>query len=190
MNADGRVTRKTLASQLDRLDQILDGLSDGLQEAITAAVQEAVGAAVREAVRAVLAELLTNPAVLERLQATTPPAAVAPEALAAPARTSGSRVWAWLSARMRALRQTVAAGFQRVRDGAVAVRACLGVVRPYRNPLLVAAGVGVLAGALAYLAGPWLASVASGLGGFATTLLVQAGLWLRRTLGTLPTAEA
>lgn len=95
-----------------------------------------------------------------------------------------------MAERACAVCQTVAAGFRPVRDGAVAVRACLCVVRPYRNPLLAAAGVGVLAGVLAYLAGPWFASVASGLGGFATTLLVQAGLWLRRTLGTLPTAEA
>ena len=44
--------RKTLASQLDRLDSILDGLSEGLTDAVSSAVREAVGLAVQEAVRA------------------------------------------------------------------------------------------------------------------------------------------
>jgi hypothetical protein len=61
-------TRKTLASQLDRLDGILDGLSEGLDQAVAQAVREAVGLAVREAVQAVLAELLTNPLLREQLQ--------------------------------------------------------------------------------------------------------------------------
>jgi hypothetical protein len=61
-------TRKTLASQLDRLDGILDGLSEGLNDAVASAVREAVGLAVQEAVQAVLTELLTNPALREQLQ--------------------------------------------------------------------------------------------------------------------------
>ena len=50
-NIDGQ-QRKTLASQLDRLDGILDGLDS----ALTGAVQEAVSMAVKQAVQAVLAE--------------------------------------------------------------------------------------------------------------------------------------
>src|SRR5262249_50668272 len=42
--------RKTLASQLDRLDSILDALSDGLNEAVATAVEGAVERAVRQAV--------------------------------------------------------------------------------------------------------------------------------------------
>jgi hypothetical protein len=61
-------TRKTLASQLDRLDSILDGLSEGLTDAVASAVREAVGLAVQEAVQAVLTELLTNPALREQLR--------------------------------------------------------------------------------------------------------------------------
>jgi hypothetical protein len=61
-------TRKTLASQIDRLDSILDGLSEGLHQAVAQAVREAVGLAVQEAVQAVLTELLTNPALREQLQ--------------------------------------------------------------------------------------------------------------------------
>jgi hypothetical protein len=56
--------RKTLASQLDRLDGILDGLD----AALAGAVQEAVGLAVKEAVQAVLTEVLTNRPLQEQLR--------------------------------------------------------------------------------------------------------------------------
>jgi hypothetical protein len=49
LNTNGQ--RKTLASQLDRLDTILDTLDQGLQEAVASAVQEAVSVAVREAIK-------------------------------------------------------------------------------------------------------------------------------------------
>ena len=62
-NLDGQ-PRKTLASQLDRLDSILDGLD----RALTGAVQDAVEQAVKQAVQAVLAEVLTNRELQEQLQ--------------------------------------------------------------------------------------------------------------------------
>jgi len=62
-NIDGQ-QRKTLASQLDRLDGILDGLD----RALTGAVQDAVEQAVKQAVQAVLTEVLTNRELQEQLQ--------------------------------------------------------------------------------------------------------------------------
>jgi hypothetical protein len=62
---NGRV-RKTLASQLDRLDGILDGLADALNQSVAAAVEKAVGN--------VIAEILTNPAFTDRLRAPVNPA--------------------------------------------------------------------------------------------------------------------
>ena len=56
--------RKTLASQLDRLDGILDGLDN----ALAGAVQAVVCTAVKEAVQAVLTEVLTNRELQEQLQ--------------------------------------------------------------------------------------------------------------------------
>jgi hypothetical protein len=79
-------TRKTLASQLDRLDSILDGLSEGLNDAVSAAVREAVGLAVQEAVQAVLTELLTNPLLREQLQGPAAAEAAPPDG---PANRSG-----------------------------------------------------------------------------------------------------
>src|SRR5262249_1064886 len=60
--------RRTLASQLDRLDSILDGLSDALHGAAASAaaraVKLAVGEAVRETLQAVIAEMVSNPDLL------------------------------------------------------------------------------------------------------------------------------
>src|SRR5215813_3546508 len=61
--------RKTLASQLDRLDSILDGLADALHGAVATAVEgaveravrQAVGEAVKETLQAVIAEVVSNP---------------------------------------------------------------------------------------------------------------------------------
>jgi hypothetical protein len=79
-------TRKTLASQIDRLDEILDRLAHGLDQAVAQAVREAVGLAVQEAVQAVLTELLTNPLLREQLQR---PAAARPAAPDGPAAKNG-----------------------------------------------------------------------------------------------------
>jgi hypothetical protein len=62
--------RKTLASQLDRLDGILDGLD----AALAGAVQEAVEQAVKQAVQAVLTEVLTNRELQQQLQQASQPA--------------------------------------------------------------------------------------------------------------------
>src|SRR5262249_23568364 len=63
--------RKTLASQLDRLDMILDSLAENLNEAVAMAaansMKEIVNVAVQEAVRAALVEILTNAEVQKRL---------------------------------------------------------------------------------------------------------------------------
>ena len=61
-DSDGQ-QRKTLASQLDRLEGILDGLDT----ALAGAVQQAVEQAVKQAVQAVLAEVLTNRELQEQL---------------------------------------------------------------------------------------------------------------------------
>src|SRR6478609_5509848 len=56
--------RKTLATQLDRLDRILDGLAEALNEAVSDAVRQSVGTAVGEAVQAAVKEVLTHPELL------------------------------------------------------------------------------------------------------------------------------
>src|SRR5262249_51912713 len=61
--------RKNLASQLDRLDSILDGLAEALNGAVASAVEgaveravkQAVGQAVQETFQAILAEVGASP---------------------------------------------------------------------------------------------------------------------------------
>lgn len=120
MNANGR-ERKTLASQIDRLDTMLDGLAGGLDDAVAQAVQSAVAIAVKEAVQAVLTEILTNPAILARVQA----AQAAHEQHAdAPAPKGPGRLasWRdWIGNKFKKVGETCRASCQRLRDGSVAV---------------------------------------------------------------------
>src|SRR5262245_26145143 len=97
--ANGR-QQKSLAHQLDRLDTILDGLAEALNESVAAAVRDAVAAAVREAVEVALTEVLSRPELLRAALAAHGPAAGA----ATPATEKASpgrrlrRAWGVLSA--------------------------------------------------------------------------------------------
>jgi hypothetical protein len=186
-NTNGRV-RKSLAEQIDRLDQILDGLADGLNDAVAMAVKEAVGVAVKEAVKAVFTEVLTNPAVAAKLLgATVQPSTETPK----PGRLR--LLGAWIGRRTQAVCHTVATLIgttcqacrtliRRTGQGIVSVWARVRVLRHFKVQLLTAVAVGTAAGIAAYLAGPWLAAGVSAAGGFAMTLAVHTGIWLRRTL--------
>src|SRR6187397_2744675 len=74
--ANGRPQRKLLSEQLDRLDSVIDGLCDGLPEAIAAAAREGTRAAVKDSIL----EVMTNPELRALFQnsATVAPAAPAP----------------------------------------------------------------------------------------------------------------
>src|SRR5436305_1044173 len=99
--------RKQLSDQLDRLDDILDGLAEALNESVADAVRDVVGQAVREAVAATLREVLSNPALLQATLALHGPPVAQPihaqEAQQEP--TFGQRLgaalqggWEWTSA--------------------------------------------------------------------------------------------
>jgi hypothetical protein len=169
--------RKTLASQLDRLDSILDGLSEGLDQAVAQAVREAVGLAVQEAVQAVLTELLTNPALREQLQR---PAASQPAPPDDPANKHGSsegRLAALCSRVRDKLRSAcrVGAGCLRQAGRAMSLAWQLAGDR-VRAVLLVAA---------AYLARTALAAAARRLGDGAKSLVSRAWGALRWALPAL-----
>jgi hypothetical protein len=170
-------TRKTLASQLDRLDSILDGLSEGLSDAVASAVREAVGLAVREAVQAVLAELLTNPALREQLQR---PAAAETAPPDGPANRSGGGKGrlAALGGRVGdRLRSACRAGARWVRHAAQAASLAWRLADDrVRAALLVAA---------AYLARTALADAARRLWGAARSLASRAWGAFRRALPAL-----
>jgi hypothetical protein len=154
--------RKTLASQLDRLDGILDGLSEGLTDAVASAVREAVGLAVQEAVQAVLTELLTNPALREQLQKAAsptppPPAERAPEGGKGRLAVLCGRVGATLRSACRVgarwLRHAAQAASLAWRLAGARVRAALLVVAAYLARTALAAAARRLFGATRSLAG-------------------------------------
>jgi len=67
-------TRKSLASQIDRLDAMLDNLAEGINDTVVDAVKEAVGQAVREAVQVAITEVLTNTVLQRHLRSAAAPA--------------------------------------------------------------------------------------------------------------------
>jgi hypothetical protein len=158
MNTNGR-TRKTLASQLDRLDQILDCLSDGLNEAVALAVKEAVTVAVRETLQAVLTEILSNPQILEKLRGTTstPTTAKVPEKVKMAVQVVQNhvgRLRKWVGAELRACGEVCKAGWTRVRACCKKAWQRLAVVRRFKYQLAVAVGIGVAVGGASYFAEP------------------------------------
>jgi hypothetical protein len=198
LNTNGRV-RKSLAEQIDRLDQILDGLAEGLNEAVAMAVKEAIGLAVKEAVQAVLTEVLTNTAIREKLGGMTPPSV--PVAAPKPSLRqrfgqAGARIGQRLKTFGQAVTtlprqagQTLAALLRRTWQGCSALGTWVQLFRQFEMQFVTALGLGVAAGLAAYMAGPWLAAGVSALGGLASPWLVQVGHWLRRALGVSAVAN-
>src|SRR5260370_22889669 len=102
--------RKQLSDQLDRLDLILDALSDGLNGAVAEAAREGTRLAVRDAV----VEIMTDPTLRARLRE-----AAAPESAAAPTpspRTPG--FWARMKAKASQATAVVSRAASRLVDGA------------------------------------------------------------------------
>jgi hypothetical protein len=183
---NGRTSRPSLAQQIDRLDLILDNLSEGLQEAVA----EAVKIAVTRAVEAALVEVLTNTELSRHLM---------PESPVTPARTSESsweknadfarrcgcrvregavRLWSAVPALIVFL---VAAGqnvYQHAKRRLTSVaraiwyRSVAGVrfFHQVWRSLGVALGIGVLVGVGCFVAGPVVASAVSGVAGFVGSL--------------------
>jgi len=184
--ANGRA-KKSLEHQLDRLDGILDGLAEALNGAVADAVKEAVGAAVAEAVRAVLAEILTNPAVaagLAEAKARAPdtPAPAGPtrwwdrlRAGCRRARAAAGAVSVAVAGRVTAvgravtgrMARPVVGWLRRLRAGAIVARS---VAVAGRRVILPAVAAGVVVGAGCYVAGPFVAGLVGGLSGTVTVL--------------------
>jgi hypothetical protein len=188
--------RKTLASQLDRLDSILDGLSDGLNEAVASAVEgaveravrQAVGEAVRETFQAVIAEVVSNPDLLAAARTLLTPSSPADIPADPPERPKGlfRRAGDGLKAGLAAAGTACAAAAGRVAGVKTSVRAGWGLTKRFKGRVLAACGVGVAAGAATLLAAPWLGVAAASVAGFFSTLAVSARNALRGLFAPAP----
>lgn len=204
MSKNGRM-RKSLASQIDRLDGVLDGLADNLNEAVAAAVKEAVGLAVQEAIRGVLREILSNPALIAKLQGAVVPVSAAGSVVPKPGlKERVDKVLSWLGKKVQVVRQVCRGWLRQARQPTIiavstACQTCrtlkhwtiqklvlvwlrLQLARHFWAQIFTAVIVGSASGIAVFFAEPWLAAIAGGIGGFVVTLAVEAGLLIRRLL--------
>lgn len=193
----GHAPRKTLASQLDRLDGIIDTLADGLTGAVADAVRDAVTAAVRQAVEQVLHEVLANPELLRALigPLAPPPSVPTPQSVQAdpaPSKLTKACVqvkgalglgWRrlrdraksasrWIGTKVRALPGRVRDGLKHLRivDRLRSLRQAAAKAWELRRPVTLSLAAGVVAGLAGYLAGPVVSAFALGACGSTMTL--------------------
>jgi hypothetical protein len=199
MKTQNNGVRKTLASQLDRLDIILDGLADNLHEAVAMAtaeaVKEVVTVAVQQAVHSALIEVLTNAELQKRLAGNVHPSVPLMVRLAAKARSC----WSWLKStvkgacsRLKEMVSSLATATstrvhqvgkqitQRAKTCWMWTVALAALAKRFRLQLGVAVGVGLLVGVVCYLGGREIASLGCGLAGFVGSLATDAVDRVRR----------
>lgn len=183
---NGKPPRKQLTDQLDRLDTILDALSEGLNQAVADAAREGTRMAVKDA----LVEILTNPE-LRALLFPPAPTPSAPPKSEPKAPGLWSRLKTNVRAAVRAAHGTVAETVAAIKTaaatritavtGAVSMlTAVTGEALPARRTLAVAAGVGVGVWVACQLLPESVTAALAGAGWALTAALVQAGAWLRR----------
>jgi hypothetical protein len=185
--------RKQLSEQLDRLDTILDALSDGLNGAVADAAREGTRLALKDAI----VEIMTDPTLRARLhEASAPPAPVSAEPATLPTRPG---LWARLKGKAGQALATVGRVATQLVDGAartvrmVTDMAAQGVrglqgVGSLKNLALVGLGVGVAAGGASFLAPHAVAVAVSGISGAVAAAAVQIGVWTRRAFRALAVA--
>ena len=173
-------SRRSLSEEIDRFDQMLDGLAEAIPATIAEAVKDATSTAVAEAVRATLLEIAAHPELLAMLR---PPGAAAVKPAsevknAPPSRIGSVIALAW----KRAIGKLKAAGHAVLAP----VRGVAGAAREInklwnlRRPVIIALGVGIAVGTAGALSAPWLAGVLSGVGAAGTMLFGQFAAWTRR----------
>jgi hypothetical protein len=162
--------RPTLSDSIDRLDRILDGLSEAIPATVRDALREEVVAAVAEGVRTALVEVLSGEAVQSLLRGALP-AAPAPipapppslgQRLLAKARSALATVRAWVGGALQHVGAGPAVVGRAVRDGVTTAFGWLGYGWRRVRLLPVLALVGSAA-ALTLSASTWWTSLRSGL---------------------------
>jgi hypothetical protein len=199
-----RLQRKNLSDQLDRLDSILDALSDGLNQAVASTVEEAVGKAVQVAVT----EVLSNSELLRllRSQTDTPPLPQAHRPRPLTLKEILANAWERSRAALSRWADGAKSGLGRVRAwvatkfwnavGAVRQKAhalgagcgltwtTLAALVPFawkcRKQVALACVVGSALALGCWWAGPTVASTVSGLAGFAGSLFASVLKTIRR----------
>jgi hypothetical protein len=170
---NGKMERRTLSSQLDRFDSMIDGL-DG-------AIKEVIADSVKEAVRATLIEIATNPDVLSVLRggmtaaapvttttaADVVPAGAPPTTISGKIRQAIASAWTWTVNKLQAAGRFVATPFMIICRGG------------WQQPVFAALAAGAVVGAF-HAATPWLIAAVGGLGAAGCMLFSRFVDWARR----------
>jgi hypothetical protein len=201
---DNRTSRKTLASQIDRLEGLIDGLGDGLNESIALALRDVLGQVVRDAVQTAVREVLNNPDLLATALAQHSPQQVPapqPPAESRPLTEVLKHVGNWLGQKAVEKAGQVRRGFAWAwrscldnvkKAGAWSLAAFIGLgaftcnlrsrlktvgwfLWQFRRTGTMAVGAGLIAGLGSYMAGPLVAAILCGISG---AVLSVAGLIL------------
>jgi len=192
--SNGRTDRRSLASEIDRFDRMIDGLDKAIPAAVAEAVKESVAMAVAEAFRVTLFELISDANIQKLLrevrssaesggsQATTAVRSTSPlqrlrQSIASALRSTCRRVKVTIALLTSPIRTFAA--------GTVLTYQQLTQVWSLRKPLTVSLVVGVIVGAVGYASAPWLAGLLAGGGAVTSTLLGQFAAWIRRVHATL-----
>lgn len=184
---NGRPQRKSLASQLDRLDRILEALEDGLTSTVAQVVREAVTVAVQQAIQAVIVEMMAQPELMQQLArlnesvpvpvTNTPAGCSRVKEMWASLRRKLGLVWNWLRMRLSNIGTCLRSKLPRVDDR---VREAGRKVWKHRAVVSASAGIGLVLGVAGYAAGPvvsalGLCSAALSLGALVLSPVVK--LW-------------
>ena len=191
---NGKPQRKLLADQLDRLDSIIDALSEGLNGAVADAAREGTRLAVKDAI----IEIMTNPELRALLApvrelASVPAAPTVASAPTAPAPAIPS-LWTRMKAKAAAIWvaviQTATKAKTAVGDACAAVAdtcqtaretvASIGEVLPVKRVLWTAAGVGLAVGLVCLVMPQTAAAAVSAVSVAVNAIAVQAGNRLKR----------
>ena len=177
VTTNGTRTRKTLATQLDRLDGILDGLSDGLSAAVADAVREALDQSIRKTVQQEVTTALTHRALLskarEELLEAQPPRQLSENAPVASAPSNGRRK---VQAAWKDVRRGATCLWQEGVNLCKSARDGLGWIWMHRRDVTLPLLVGLCISFFSYWAGP---AVASALAGLAALALAAIAVMLR-----------
>ncbi|CAN5579135.1 hypothetical protein BH11PLA2_BH11PLA2_48640 [soil metagenome] len=174
--------RKQLSDQLDRLDEVINGLEEFLPQAMADAARDGI----RQAFRDVVSELVTDPIVLEKLRtALTPeyvPLTVAPKLSAfARLKTIIRNAAAKVASAIGFARRTVTASVTNASTAAkhrVARWTLLSL--PVKSILGVSLAIGFVVAIVSLAAPHHIAAAISGIGATLTAMAIQVGNWLRR----------
>jgi hypothetical protein len=172
---NGRPQRKLLAEQLDRLDQIIDGLVEGLPEAVAAAAREGTRLAVKDAIL----EVMTNPDLRAVFQNPQPSVSMQGDVASKPS------LWTRIKAGIAMAKAGVVERVHAVKRAAGRVCRHLTAL-PWKRTAVTTATVVLAAGAAAYFAPAiGLSSFVASIGCAVAAVTAHVGAWLRRSARTL-----